>query len=126
MFLEPDGDVKSKAEITIKGIVLVKGNSVVHDNVAVVGNKDPESMGAGSDLHAQCQVGIYIVIGLNHRLIIFNYDGMKAEDLESSSKIDGGVGIIVAFGYCIKVDKSRSCLQTDPVSYPGGNYQLVE
>ena len=99
---------------------------MVPDNAVVIGRKNPERVGTGSDFHAQCQVGIYIILSLDQRLVIFQYDGVESKYLKTSPEIDGGIGIVVPLRHCIKIDKGRGSLEADLVSYTGRNDQLVQ
>lgn len=49
--LEPDCDIKSKMVIPVKGIITVKGNSIVPDDGTVIGNKNPESVSTGPNFN---------------------------------------------------------------------------
>jgi len=49
--------------ISVKWVVCVKGNSLIPDDGTVVGYKDPEGMGTGSNFHSESKVGVDLFIG---------------------------------------------------------------
>ena len=112
--------------VPIKRIVSVKGDAMIPDDGAVVGNKYPECVRTGPDLYPGCQVGVDLLISHQERLIVFKYNGMKSNHLEACTHIDRGICISVSFRNSIVMDNGRCNLYTHLVSESPGYDQLVQ